>query len=60
MRVRQRFFAGRPFPRLTLSVEEGLKNAVDFSDIFAEYGLAADGLQLLPDFYAINRLRVYE
>jgi hypothetical protein len=48
-------FAGRPFPRLPLSMEMDLKNGVDFSNIFAEYGFAADGLQLLPNFYEINR-----
>jgi hypothetical protein len=48
-------FSGMPFPRLPHLVEQDLKNGVDFSVIFAEYGFGADGLRFLPNFYEINR-----
>jgi hypothetical protein len=47
-------FAGRSFPPLPFSIECDLHNGVDFSGIFAEYGFAAGGLQLLSKFYEVN------
>jgi hypothetical protein len=52
-------FAGRSFPPLPFSIECDQHNGVDFLGIFGEYGFAVDGLQLLPNFYEISRLRVY-
>jgi hypothetical protein len=37
------------------ALEEDLRNGVAFSDLFAEYGFTADGLQLLPNFDEIQR-----
>jgi len=48
-------FRGDPFPPRPATIEDDLRNGVDFSDIFAEYGFTADGLRLLPNFYEIQR-----
>jgi hypothetical protein len=48
-------FAGEPFPRLPRAIEDDLKNGVEFADIFREYGFAADGFQLLPNFFETQR-----
>jgi hypothetical protein len=48
-------FRGDPSPSRPASIEEDLRNGVDFSDIFEEFGFTADGWQLLPDFYQIQR-----
>jgi hypothetical protein len=53
-------YRGDPFPVRPVAIEEDLRNGVDFSDIFAEYGFAADGLQLLPNFYEIQRQRGFK
>jgi hypothetical protein len=47
-------FAGDPSPCLPLSIETDMQSSADFSDTFAEYGFAADGLRLLPNFYEIQ------
>jgi hypothetical protein len=47
-------WAGRPFPRIPPSLEADLHSGADFSEIFAEYGFAPDGLGLLPNFYEIH------
>jgi len=48
-------FDGRPFPPIPRSIESDMHNGVDFTDIFAEYGFAADGLGLLPNFHEIHK-----
>jgi hypothetical protein len=48
-------FRGDPFPPWPATIEEDLRNGVDFSDLFAEYGFTADSSQLLPNFYEIQR-----
>ncbi len=53
-------FRGDPFPPRPASIEEDMKNGVDFADIFAEYGFTSDGLQLLPNFYEIQRQRGFK
>jgi hypothetical protein len=50
-------FSRSPFPRLPRLIEEDLKNDVDFSDLFAEYGFTADGAQLLPHFHELHLKR---
>jgi hypothetical protein len=50
-------FAGRPFPPLPFSIECNMSNGVDFGAVFREYGFAADGFGLLPDFYEIQRTK---
>jgi hypothetical protein len=48
-------FRGDPSPSRPTTIEEDLRNGVDFSGIFAEYGFTADGWQLLPNFYRIQQ-----
>jgi hypothetical protein len=47
----------RPFPPLPFSIECYKSNGVDFGAVFREYGFAADGFGLLPDFYEIYRTK---
>ncbi len=53
-------FRADPFPVRPAAIQEDLRNGVDFADIFAECGFAADGLQLLPNFYEIQRKRAFK
>jgi hypothetical protein len=47
-------YAGNPFTVQPAAIAEDLRNGVDFSTTFAEYGFGTDGLQLLPDFFQIQ------
>jgi len=39
------------------ALREAMNSGVDFSDVFAERGIAPNGVQLLPEFFDLN-LRV--
>jgi len=53
-------FGGEPSPPWPASIEQDMRNGVDFSGIFAEYGFAPNGVRLLPNFYEIQRGRGHE